>query len=62
MSLANKITIFRITAIIPFVFFLFFGDNIGRAFSLLIFIVASFSDWLDGWLARKRNEVSNIGR
>ncbi len=62
MSLANKITIFRIAAVVPFVFFLFFGDNIGKIFSLLIFIVASFSDWLDGWLARKRNEVSNTGK
>ena len=62
INLANKVTIFRIVAIVPFVFFLFFGGRVGRVLSLLIFIVASFSDWLDGWLARKMNEVSNLGK
>lgn len=62
INLANKVTILRIAAIVPLVFFLSFGGRVGKVLSLLIFIVASFSDWLDGWLARKMNEVSNTGK
>jgi len=29
---------------------------------LIIFIVAAFTDWLDGYLARKQNLVSTLGR
>jgi len=62
INLANKVTIFRIVSVVPLLFFLFFGGEVGKILSFLIFIVASISDWLDGWLARKRDEVSDIGK
>src|SRR5579875_1943834 len=29
---------------------------------LIVFVVAAFTDWLDGYLARKQNRTSNLGR
>jgi CDP-diacylglycerol--glycerol-3-phosphate 3-phosphatidyltransferase len=34
----------------------------GDAFAIAIFLVASFTDILDGHLARRRNQVSNLGK
>ena len=32
-----------------------------QAVGVGVFLVASFTDWLDGWLARRRNEVTTLG-
>jgi CDP-diacylglycerol--glycerol-3-phosphate 3-phosphatidyltransferase len=60
-DLPNLITIFRI-ATLPFV--LLFIDNYSRVRSFssaMIFILGGISDFLDGYLARKRNQVSVLG-
>lgn len=62
MTLASKLTMGRIVCIPFFIFFLFFAGLWGKLFALLIFMGASFSDFLDGWFARKRNEVTSIGK
>lgn len=64
MNLPNKLTVFRVILIIPFVIFLL--TNIGGDYSdwiaLVIFIVASLTDMLDGKIARKYNLVTNFGK
>lgn len=62
MTLANKLTLMRILSVPFFVFFLFFLGETGKIVALLVFILASFSDLLDGWLARKKNEVTSLGK
>lgn len=62
MNLANKITLFRIISIPFFVFFLFNFKMGGVIVSFLIFIIASISDWLDGYIARKKNEITVFGK
>ncbi len=66
MNLPNKLTLGRILAIPFFVFFLtynFFDDpNISRIISAAFFIVASFTDFLDGYLARSRNLITDFGK
>ncbi len=66
MNLPNKLTLGRIIAIPFFVFFLtynFFEDpNISRIISAAIFIVASITDFLDGYLARSRNLITDFGK
>lgn len=64
MNLPNKLTILRVL-IIPF-FVLFMLTNITGAadkwIAVAIFVIASFTDFLDGYLARKYNLVSNFGK
>ena len=69
MNLANKLTIFRIIlvpimVIIPFLGIQ--GDVWGISISCLIidliFIIASITDKLDGYIARSRNQVTTFGK
>ena len=63
MNLPNKITMLRIL-LIPFFVFFMLTDQIpySRYIAVSIFIVASLTDTLDGYLARKYNLVSNFGK
>src|SRR3989338_5191088 len=61
MSLANIITLFRL-AMVPLIFFLLFQESIlASAIAILLFITAVVSDVLDGYLARKRKEITRLG-
>lgn len=62
MTLANKITLTRIVCIPFFVFFLFVGGKRGTFFAFMIFVFATLSDFLDGWLARRKHEVTRSGK
>ena len=66
MNLPNKLTTLRVILVPFFVFFLLvdighFGRT-GDFVALLIFIVASITDFLDGYIARKNNLVTNFGK
>lgn len=64
MNLPNKLTIFRVILIIPFVIIMlsnFLGDA-SKWVALAIFIIASLTDLLDGKIARKYNLVTNFGK
>ena len=69
MNLANKLTIFRIIlvplmVIIPFLGIK--GEILGIPITYLIidfiFIIASITDKLDGYIARSRNQVTTFGK
>lgn len=69
LNLANKLTLFRIAlvpimAIIPYLNLQ--GDFLGMPLTYfwmeLIFIVASITDKLDGYIARSRNQVTTFGK
>ena len=70
MNLPNKITVARILLIPIMIIIPFFGlENIilgdvtlGNFIVLIIFLVASFTDFLDGYLARKNNLVTTFGK
>lgn len=65
MNLANKITLSRILMVPLFLFFLL-TDLIPSPYkeiiSAAIFIVAASTDGLDGYIARKRKQVTNFGK
>lgn len=64
MNLPNKLTVIRVIMIPFFVFFLL-TDIVGgasRYIALALFCIASFTDFLDGHLARKHNLVTNFGK
>jgi len=62
MNTANKITISRLFLIPLFILFLFILGKGGTSISLFLFLVASFSDWLDGYIARKKGEITTTGK
>lgn len=59
MNLPNKLTIVRACMIPFFLYFLYTGN---KWVALAIFCIASFTDFLDGYLARKWNLVTNFGK
>lgn len=59
MNLPNKLTIFRVILIIPFVVLLLMGYD---WISLGIFVLASLTDLIDGKIARKYGLVTNFGK
>lgn len=69
MNLANKLTIFRIILVPIMVIIPFFniqGEMLGIPITFLIinfiFIIASITDKLDGYIARSRNQVTTFGK
>lgn len=62
LNLPNSLTVFRIALIPVLVFFL---SSPSRGYSLIataIFTIASTTDWLDGYIARKRGIVTTLGK
>ncbi len=62
MNLANKLTLSRIILTFVFMFFLFCQGLLAKILSLAIFIFAALSDLFDGFLAQKKNMVSDFGK
>jgi CDP-diacylglycerol--glycerol-3-phosphate 3-phosphatidyltransferase len=61
-NLANILTMLRL-ALLPVIIVLFFSTAHWALWtSLGIYIVASFTDWLDGWVARRYDQSSDFGR
>lgn len=65
MNLPNRITLSRIF-LIPVFIVVFFLDVIPHGYNYIaaaaVFAVASFTDFLDGHIARKRGLVTNLGK
>ena len=59
MNVPNTLTIIRMILIIPFVILLLNGADL---LATVIFVIASFTDMLDGKIARKYNLVTNFGK
>ena len=59
MNLANKLTILRIVMIPVFVYILLTGNYYGAA---AVFVVASLTDMVDGYIARKYNMITDFGK
>lgn len=63
MNLPNKLTLIRVVLIIPFVILLLCGFGKWSDYAALgIFIAASLTDMLDGYIARSRNLVTTLGK
>ncbi len=60
MSLANLLTLARVL-LIPFFVFFFYQAG-GAPVAAVIFLIASLTDTLDGYLARRRLEVTQLGK
>lgn len=62
MTLANKITLVRIALIPVFLLVAVLGGPAMDILALVLFIVCSATDFLDGYIARKYNQVTDFGK
>lgn len=63
MNLANKLTLIRIFLVPVFLVFIAVKDiPYGSFIATFIFIIASLTDKLDGYIARSRNQITNFGK
>jgi len=65
MNLPNKLTVLRVIMIPFFVVMLMLDGGMNQTYRYIaaaIFIIASFTDFLDGSIARKYNLVTNFGK
>lgn len=63
MNLANKLTLLRIILVPVFLIFITIRDiPYGKLIAIVIFIIASITDTLDGYIARSRNQITRFGK
>lgn len=62
MNVPNALTIFRIILgfIVPYL--MLEGDFNMRVLAAVLFAIAAFTDWLDGWYARRYNLITKLGK
>ena len=59
MTTANKITLFRVVLIPVFLVLAYTGH---MRWALVVFVLASLSDMLDGYIARHYNQITDFGK
>jgi CDP-diacylglycerol--glycerol-3-phosphate 3-phosphatidyltransferase len=62
MNLPNKLTISRIPLAFIFMLFLFLNGLTAKVLALVTFLIASFTDFLDGYIAKRNNISTDFGR
>lgn len=62
MNLPNKLTVSRILLTFVFMLFLFSKGIIMKLFAIIIFLLATATDYYDGKIARERNEITDFGK
>ena len=61
MNLPNILTLFRIGLIPVFVLIFYLPFGWSNEAACIIFVLAAITDWLDGYLARKLQQISKLG-
>ena len=61
MNLPIALTLFRIVLVPLVIVFLISSDRVHVLIAAVIFIAASLTDWLDGRMARRWNQVTRLG-
>lgn len=62
MNLPNSITFSRLLGLPFILYFLYNPTEEMRWIALAIFLMAAATDWLDGYLARKLNQITDLGK
>jgi len=62
MNLPNKLTLIRLLLVPLFMIVLLLRTTYGAYISALIFTAAALTDTLDGYFARKQNEITRLGK
>jgi CDP-diacylglycerol--glycerol-3-phosphate 3-phosphatidyltransferase len=61
VNLPIALTLFRIVLVPPIMVFLISSSRVSVLIAAAIFVTASFTDWLDGRMARRWNQVTRLG-
>ena len=62
MNTPNKLTLLRVILIPLYIVLFMNGGTLGLYFSIVVFLIATATDNLDGYLARKNNQVTTFGK
>ncbi|MCL1828279.1 MAG: CDP-diacylglycerol--glycerol-3-phosphate 3-phosphatidyltransferase [Oscillospiraceae bacterium] len=62
MNTANKLTMFRVALIPVFLAVIYTDFSLSRYVALAVFIVACLTDFADGYIARKYDQVTDFGK
>jgi CDP-diacylglycerol--glycerol-3-phosphate 3-phosphatidyltransferase len=62
MNLANRLTLLRIILVPVFMVFLLNKITYGEYLAAGVFVIAALTDSLDGYVARKHNQVTKLGK
>ncbi len=62
MNVANALTMSRIVLTFVFMFFLFSHGLLPKVLALIVFVVASLTDMLDGLVAKSTHSVTDFGK
>lgn len=62
MNLPNSVTLTRIFLVPVLVVVLLTGVEDWQLWGLILVLLAAFTDWLDGYLARRRKQVTTLGK
>ncbi len=58
-SISNLLSLSRLLLTIPTCILVWNGS---REIAVVLFVVAAITDYLDGWLARRLNQISDVGK
>ena len=61
-NLANKLTLLRMLLVPLVIVLLYFEGPVTCVLATLAFIAASITDWADGYVARRNNMVTSMGK
>ncbi|MDD5166553.1 MAG: CDP-diacylglycerol--glycerol-3-phosphate 3-phosphatidyltransferase [Candidatus Omnitrophica bacterium] len=63
MNIANRLTVLRMVLAFVFMFFLLYCTGLwAKIVSLIIFTIAALSDFFDGFIAKRRNMITDFGK
>ena len=62
LNTPNMLSIFRLCLVPVFVLLYFSGLPHANIYALLVFLLATFTDFLDGYLARRFHLITNLGK
>ncbi|MCX7835737.1 MAG: CDP-alcohol phosphatidyltransferase family protein [bacterium] len=61
-NVSNLLSLSRVVLIFPVCFYLIRDESNDKYIALILMIVAASTDFLDGYLARRFNQVTNLGK
>lgn len=61
-TISNLLSCSRIVLALPIIMLLLQGTFYSRLWAVLLMLIAVATDFLDGYIARKRNEVTELGK